>query len=62
MAEISKLNTRPEFEFLRAVKFHIKTRRILGEISCGIVFPISILNKIGKISEKDGKLFLELDI
>jgi RNA ligase (TIGR02306 family) len=43
MAEISKLNTRPEFEFLRAVKFHIKTRRILGEISQGICFPLSIL-------------------
>lgn len=62
MNEISKMNTRPEFEFLRSVKFHIKTRKIFGEISCGIVFPISILNNVGKISEKDGKLFLEIDI
>jgi RNA ligase (TIGR02306 family) len=44
MEEISKLNTRPEFEFLRGVKFHIKTRRILSEISQGICFPLSILN------------------
>jgi RNA ligase (TIGR02306 family) len=43
MDEISKLNTRPEFEFLRSVKFHIKTRRILGEISQGICFPISLI-------------------
>lgn len=43
MNEIIKENTRPEFEFLRDKKFHIKTRRILGEISCGICFPLSIL-------------------
>jgi len=45
MAEITKLNTCPEFEFLRGVKFHIKTRRILSEISQGICFPISIIGK-----------------
>jgi len=45
MNEISKLNTRPEFEFLRAVKFHIKTRRIFGEISQGLCLPISIILK-----------------
>jgi len=43
MAAIVKENTRPEFEFLRGIKFHIKTRRILGEISQGICFPLSIL-------------------
>ena len=43
MNEIVKFNTRPEFEFLRDKKFHIKTRRILGEISQGICFPLSIL-------------------
>lgn len=46
MAEIVKENTRPEFEFLRDKKFHIKTRRILGEISQGICFPLSILDNI----------------
>jgi RNA ligase (TIGR02306 family) len=43
MELITKDNTRPEFEFLRASKFHIKTRRILGEMSQGICFPLSIL-------------------
>ncbi len=43
MAEIIKENTRPEFEFLRDKKFHIKTRKIFGEISQGICFPISII-------------------
>jgi len=43
VAEIAKENTRPEFEFLRDKKFHVKTRRILGEISQGICFPLSIL-------------------
>lgn len=43
MEEISKLNTIPEFEFLRASKFRIKTKRIFEEISQGICFPLSIL-------------------
>lgn len=44
MNEIIKENTRPEFEFLRDKKFHVKTRRIRGEISQGICFPLDILN------------------
>jgi len=43
MNEIIKENLIPEFEFLRDKKFHIKTRRILGEISQGICFPTYIL-------------------
>jgi len=53
MAEISKLNIRPEFEFLRAVKFHVKTRKILGEISQGICFPLSIFNNTEIWAEDD---------
>lgn len=34
---------RPEFEFLRSVKFRVKTRRMRGQISQGIVFPLSVL-------------------
>lgn len=44
MEEISKKNTRPEFEFLRGSKFRIKTKRIFGEISQGICFPINIIS------------------
>ena len=44
MDDIVKFNTRPEFEFLRDKKFHIRTRRILGEISQGICFPLTILS------------------
>jgi len=43
MAEISKLNTKPEFEFLRERKFRIKTREIFQTLSQGICFPLSIL-------------------
>jgi len=43
MAEISKLNTRPEFEFLREKKFRIKTREVFQTLSQGICFPLSIL-------------------
>lgn len=57
IAEIIKQNTRPEFEFLRQVKFRIKTRRILGEYSQGICFPLSILNNLGTFNPTlDGKL------
>ena len=62
MDEISTHNTRPEFEFLRGIKFHIKTRKILSHISQGIVFPVDILNSVGRIIKKDNKIFLEIDI
>ena len=45
--EISKMNTRPEFEFLRDKKFLIKTKKIRGMISQGIIFPIDILKNVG---------------
>jgi RNA ligase (TIGR02306 family) len=41
----SLLPERPEFEFLRNSKFRIRTVRLRGQISQGICFPISILNK-----------------
>ena len=36
---------KPEFEFLRSKKFRIKTMKMGGVISQGIVFPLSILPK-----------------
>jgi RNA ligase (TIGR02306 family) len=39
----SLLPDKPEFEFLRARKFRIKTVRLRGQISQGIAFPLSIL-------------------
>jgi RNA ligase (TIGR02306 family) len=60
MEEISKQNTRPEFEFLRERKFRIKTREIFGQISQGICFPLSILNnKNTKIFTNNNKVFIE---
>jgi hypothetical protein len=61
MEEITKENTRPEFEFLRGVKFHIKTRRIFSYISQGICFPLSILNT-GNWELVVGGLDIEEDI
>ena len=45
--EISKMNTRPEFEFLRQKKFLIKTAKIRGVVSMGIIFPLDILTNVG---------------
>ena len=43
-AEIdSVFHDKPEFEFLRNKKFRIKTMKMAGVISQGIVFPLSIL-------------------
>ncbi len=39
---------RLEFEFLRSVKFRIKTRRMRGQISQGIVFPLDVLTQTVK--------------
>lgn len=40
----SILPDKPEFEFLRARKFRIRTVRLRGQISQGICFPLSILS------------------
>lgn len=40
----SILPDRPEFEFLRSKKFRIKTIKLRGELSQGLVFPLSILS------------------
>lgn len=42
---------REEFEFLRKNKFKVKTIRLRGQISQGIVFPISLLQKFLKPDE-----------
>lgn len=43
----SKLPERPEFEFMRSRNFKVKTIKLKGQVSQGIVFPLSILeNKI----------------
>lgn len=47
----SVLPEKPEFEFLRKVNFRIKTIKLRGQISQGIVFPLSILPKNIEIKE-----------
>jgi len=51
----SVLPERPEFEFLRKNKFHIKTIKLRGCYSQGIVFPLSILSEFNlpSINEND---------
>lgn len=55
----SILPDRPEFEFLRNKKFHIKCIRLRGQISMGIVLPIGILNNYGVLN-MENEPFLEL--
>jgi len=56
----SVLPARAEFEFLRERKFKIRTIKLRSQISEGLIMPVSILNFIGDIVEKDGKKILIL--
>jgi hypothetical protein len=47
----SLLSEKPEFEFLRSVKFRVKIRRFKGQISMGLMMPLTILPKGTKIEE-----------
>jgi RNA ligase (TIGR02306 family) len=66
----SFLPIRPEFEFLRKSSykkmgdvwgFRLRTVKLRGEVSQGLVLPLSILENVtgGKIIEKDGEKYLE---
>jgi RNA ligase (TIGR02306 family) len=52
--EISKLNTRPEFEFLRQKKFLIRSTKIREVNSQGIIFPLTILKGVDLTTLYDG--------
>lgn len=65
----SFLPIREEFEFLRKSSykkmgdqegFRLKTIKLRGQVSNGLILPLSILENVtgGKITEKDGKLIL----
>ena len=45
----SILPSKPEFEFLRERKFRIRTIKLKGQVSSGIIFPLTILENYGKI-------------
>ena len=49
----SVLPEKPEFEFLRAKKFRIRTMKMAGVVSQGICFPLSILPERAKPYELD---------
>jgi RNA ligase (TIGR02306 family) len=66
----SFLPIRDEFEFLRKSSykkmsdgtegFRLKTSKLRGQISNGLILPLSTLEKVtgGKVTEKNGKLVL----
>lgn len=56
----SQLPPRPEFEFLRERKFRIKTIKLKKQISEGLIMPLTIMNSVGEIVERDGKKILIL--
>lgn len=47
----SRVPEKPEFEFLRDRKFKVKTIKLRGQISQGLILPISILGRDAAIGE-----------
>lgn len=58
----SILPDKPEFEFMRQRKFHVKTIKLRGNISQGIVFPMSILKNMSSAYEIGQDVTEELNI
>ena len=61
---------RPEFEFLRKSSykkfpkgiegFRLRTMKMKGVVSSGLLLPLSILSKYGKLKEKRGDFYFYL--
>ena len=49
----SILPDKPEFEFLRERKFRIKTIKLKGQVSQGIVFPLNLVHKAFHVEGRD---------
>jgi len=53
----SQLPAKPEFEFLKDVKYRIKTRKFLKTVSMGLIMPLSILKNYGELKyDNDGNI------
>ncbi len=63
----SFLPVKSEYEFLRKSSykkmpdgtegFRLKTMKMRGAISQGLILPLSVLDKYGKVYEEDGKMY-----
>lgn len=53
----SVMPDKPEYEFLRDRKFRIRTIKLKGQVSMGLILPLSILNTIGKVEEKNNEFY-----
>jgi RNA ligase (TIGR02306 family) len=60
----SILPDRPEFEFMKSRHFRVKTIRLRGQVSQGIIFPLSILprDKFEELSKAPVDKILGLDV
>lgn len=48
---------KPEFEFLRDRKFRVKTIKLRGTLSQGLLLPLSIFERLGKLLyNKEGNI------
>lgn len=56
----SVLPERPEFEFMRNRKFRVRTIKLRGQVSQGLVLPLSTLSAYGELNrDKSGRMYLK---
>lgn len=48
---------KPEFEFLRERNFRVRTIKLKGQISMGLILPLSILNTVGKLEKVNNEFY-----
>jgi RNA ligase (TIGR02306 family) len=49
----------PYFEFMRERKFRVKTIKLRGVLSQGLLLPLSFLNEFGNLLEKNNKIYFK---
>ncbi len=48
---------KPEFQFLKERNFRIRTIKLKGHISMGLILPLSILNTVGKVEKINNEFY-----
>lgn len=47
----------PEYEFMRSRKFRVRAIKLKGQLSMGLILPMSTLEKYGKLEIKNNEFY-----
>ena len=53
----SVMPDKPEYDFLRDRKFRVRTIKLRGQVSMGLILPLSILNTVGKLEKINNEFY-----